>query len=237
VPRKQQTSPEAKLEAFLAMHPEWRGKVDLILYPPDREEALEQYPELRGDLILDTLDWPTTFGVRRISLYFFLRERGSSHNLASMVATQRGPGVNTDDTFFRVFKPLSEQFASDAELNKVVGIARRHGYNPGIHDVYVPQLARFRGDPKAFISRSMGRARIREVCRKRGWELSFEGSDRAMTADYRSPDSDPFEAAPKLAPDIVERGVKSILRENPGMAKKSRQELREMVIQRHGPSN
>lgn len=233
---KKKSKTFTKIDELTSRFPDWTSYLDLLIAPPTAEEALEQYPELRTDVILSHPMKLTTFGVPMISLYYKQRLEGVPHKLASMVASQRGPRVNTDDTFFAPMKTLSEQFASESELKVMLRIAKKQGFTPGMNHVYVPQLARFRGDREAYVSRTDGRAQIRKICEQRGQELSVNTSDSSMKATHRQPESDPYESAPKIAENLIGKYANRMAKKDPSLRGKSRRELREMVIQKHGPS-
>lgn len=81
------------------------------------------------------------------------------------------PQLVTDTRFMTDAGTLASQFSGDDEgLRNVTQTAISHGYTPSTYDQYVPALARFAGDPEAFISEhNGGRGRIKELCTERGW--------------------------------------------------------------------
>lgn len=152
---------------------------------------------------------------------------GCSPLLAEMLAHRKAPGANTDREFFRGQRQLCDQF-TPIELENLVATARSHGYNPSPNDVYLGQLARFPGDPEGFVSPSGGRHQIQKTLEQRGW-----GCTGAVRTTLR--DTEPLDTTPGLAPDIVENLVDQQVKENPDLAHKPRQALREEVIDKHGP--
>lgn len=217
---------------FLTEHPEWRGQVDLVIYPPTLDEAFADYPELIGDRLVAAAHEPTTFGVTRLAMYVSLRLKGNTHKFAVMVACQRGPRLMTDAVYFQNSRQVDAQFISPQQRDKAVAIARRHGYNPQRHDTYVSDIARFFGDPEAWVPQTGGRGYIKKICEQRGWECHG-----AVETKYREPDADPHETGVKLAPDLVNAGIKRMVAKDPKLKHKSRAELRARAIAKYGPSS
>jgi hypothetical protein len=89
---------------------------------------------------------------------------------------------------------------------------------------YFSGLARFHGDPEAFVD---SKDDIRKLCERRGW--SCEGAVNVKAREVEP------KAGPVLAPDIVESLVDDMIDKDPGLATKHRQELREAAIDKHGP--
>jgi len=134
----------------------------------------------------------------------------------------------TDRELFRNRGTLADQFEGvEDQLHYVVSQARRHGYNPGINDVYMPALADFPGDPAAFVSPTDGRGHIKKV-------VASRGEDCEGIVNYKAPRGTRGEEPPKLAPDLVEDAVDAMIEENPSLALKDRDDLRQQVIEKHG---
>lgn len=217
---------------FLENHPEWHPFAHLVLAPPELDEVAEKFPEVRGSVLSqDPFDF-TSFGVTRLALYVKLREEGQGHRWAEMISLQRGPVLSTDDTFFQGVPRLYEQFGSQKNLDRHLKAAKAHGFTPSPNAIYMPGLARFQGDPEAWVTRAMGRSYIKKLCEKRGW--ACEG---AVNVKARDPENDPLDQknCVPLANDIVNRIGKEMVRKDPSLQKKSKSELREMVIAKHGP--
>lgn len=151
---------------------------------------------------------------------------GESAMMADLLASRRAPASRTDREFFAGRPKLDEQFKDERTLNEYVKRARKKGYNPNPNDVYLSQLARFPGDPEAFVSG--GRNQIKRVLEKRGW--GCEGIVDVKPAQYT-----PEPKAAPLHPKIIEETACQMVRANPDLAKKSKAELSEMVIDAHGP--
>lgn len=209
-----------KLNRYVREHPEWRGNEDLLLDPPTDDEALREYPELAGS---DVLGARCRNGLPAILVYYVSRRNGSSHRFAEMCACQSPPGCMTDAIYFAGQPQLCDQFASDAQFKTVLGIAKKHGYKPNMHDVYVPGLARFQGDPEAFVPQSGGRGYIRRLCERRGWEC-----DGAVKVSGRIDDPGPDKP---LGDDIVRELVRE---ERKKGSTEPAGELVSKVIDEHG---
>ena len=160
-----------------------------------------------------------------------MRMNGQSHNLAEMVCLQKGPGLDTDDIFFSGQGTLDQQFGSEKHINRHVATAKKHGYKPSPNDVYYPGLARFQGDPEAFVSRSQGRSYIKKLCEKRGW--ACEGG---VKVEHRQPLSDPLDKSIPLGEDIIRDRAAVMMAENPELKTMDRQKLRQKIIEKQGPS-
>jgi hypothetical protein len=222
------TNPE--LEKFMEDHPEWSSCPDLVLYPPDRSELAEDYPELDGELLGKCLEVIRP-GVTRGAVYSKMRLAGESHRLSEMVALQRCVGLDTDDVFFSGQKPLYDQFESQKHLDRYLAASKKRGFTPSVNSTYFPNLARFQGDPEAYVTRAQGRSYIRSLCEKRGW--ACEGG---VTSSGRGPEVDPFETAPPLADSIVRDLGAKMVRKDPSLSRLDRRELREKVLHEHGPT-
>ncbi len=84
----------------------------------------------------------------------------------------------------------------ETDKGYIADVARKHGANPEA-GYYYPQLARFPGDPEAFVS---SRSEIRRVLESRGWS-----SRGIVEVESKGPDRDPEPYRP--ADDIIDREV------------------------------
>jgi hypothetical protein len=159
-------------------------------------------------------------------IYELAIENGCSPRLAEMFAARRPPASRTDREFYAGRPKLDEQFKDPRILTNYVKRARKAGYKPNPNDVYLSQLARFPGDPEAFVSG--GRNQIKRVLEKRGW--GCEGIVDVKPAQYTP---EPKEVP--LNPKIIRDSACEMVRKNPDLAKKSKAELSAMVIEKHGP--
>jgi len=130
--------------------------------------------------------------------------KGNSPKLAEMFAMRTAPAAETDTTWLAGRGGLRQQFDND---DRYVGmVAERQsemGHQVHENDVYLPTLAQYPGDPRAFVS-SVGEAK--KYAEEVGVGLTV-GSRELVK--HREPEEDPFETAPKLCPQIAhEEAVK-----------------------------
>lgn len=158
--------------------------------------------------------------------YFRMITAGESPRMAEMLALRRAPHMATDSDYFSSYGTLADQFEGrEDELNLIVSAAKRKGYTPNINDVYEPSLANSIGDPAAFISPSGGRGQIRKVANER--RVNVHGAVETSFAPEEPP------PAVRMCPKLVEKYVNERIKENPDLAHKDRNELREQVIDKH----
>tara|TARA_R110000824_G_scaffold6882_3_gene31606 strand:- start:12200 stop:12658 length:459 start_codon:yes stop_codon:yes gene_type:complete len=150
--------------------------------------------------------------------------------MAEMMAFREGPRSMTDREFFEGQGTLAKQFEGDERaLDKLVEHARAKGYTPNYNDVYVGGLAKYPGDPEAFISPSGGRGQIQQLCEKRGWECSG-----AVNVKHRQPETDPREKREKLGKDLTLRKMQQEIKKNPDKSRMNMRDLRDDVTDKHG---
>ena len=223
-------------EEIADQYPQFSKCPDLVFAPPDRKEILKEWggsgftvDQQVLERCMEMIDHTITRGAQ----YWMMRFNGSSDSFAAMIALQQGPGINTDDTFFHGSKPLYDQFGSQQHLDRYLKAAKRRGFTPSVNSTYFPSLARFAGDPEAFVTRAQGRGYIRKLCEKRGW--ACEG---AVKVDHREPESDPLapEKCTPLGEDIISNRASEMMNKNPDLRFMNRKDLREQIIDKHGPS-
>lgn len=90
---------------------------------------------------------------------------------------------------------------------------------------YISQLARFVGDPEAWVD---GRGDVQRVLEKRGW--GSEGSVKAKLREKEPP------KPVALAEDLIQEKMREMVIKDPGLKEKPREELREKVLDKHTPS-
>jgi len=138
-----------------------------------------------------------------------MRIAGSSHKFAEMVVLQQAPSLQTD-TRWLTGHHSANQFAGGSakeECGKYyIDVAQRHGVITS-GKVYKSGLARFPGDPEAWVS---SRSEVKRLCERRNWDC--EGS-----VIHRSVDTGPApEAKPyRVAEDIVNAELEKITDTNP----------------------
>jgi hypothetical protein len=162
---------------------------------------------------------------------YLITEKKQSPRMAEMLALRQSPRVMTDDTALSGIGTLDKQFRGDERyLTRLTRDAQKHGYTPKATDYYMASLARFPGDPEAFVNHGQGRGHIRKLLERRGW-----AGDGLVKVKGREPESDPHEErVHKLHPRIVERLRKQKLKENPDLARKDQREVRADIVSQHG---
>ncbi|SFH96782.1 hypothetical protein [Planctomicrobium piriforme] len=223
------------LEPFLKIHPHLRAHVDLLAVPPDAAEALAKYPQLEREP--DLLERANRLvchngqghGLTVLALYMVSRRKRSSHTFAAMAAMQQSARVNTNDTFWSGRKHFSQVYG-ETYANDIKKKLAAQGVNMMAGE-YMPEIARYRGDPEAYVPFSGARDHIRKVCEKRGW--ACEG---AVNVKGREPEKDPHapENGVALAEDLVVKKAGEIITKNPELKRKTKGEIRQMVTEKHG---
>ena len=142
----------------------------------------------------------------------------------------RGIKAKTDREYFRGRGSLADQFGGNEKtLLKRISAARKHGYNPSPNDVYEPSMARFPGDPQAFIGATGGRGQIKKYCERNN--ITTEGGDSSV----RHIGSErPAPAPVKLAGEVVEEIRQERILANPDLAHTDQMKMREEIIHTHG---
>mgnify|MGYP006908267043 CR=1 FL=1 len=172
----------------------------------------------------------------QVQVFFeMLVEQGQSESMAEILATRRPPRVETDREFFLDHGMLAKQFQThmkdnQKEMEYYLRVAKKMGHNPGANDVYVSSIARFPGDPEAFVPPTGGRGHVKKVLEERGW-----ASSGIVNTKYREPEEDPREKAVPLSDRIVHGEMRKRIRENPDEARKDYDELKSEIVADHGP--
>lgn len=218
---------------FMVANPDWAEHRDLIFCPPDADEIKSLYPDASQEILSRCMEGMSRF-VSRGAQYLRMRMAGESDSLASMVALRKGPALSTDDTFFQGQGSLYDQFGSQKALDRNLAASKRHGFVPDKNDVYFPNLARFKGDPEAYVSRAQGRSYIKKLLEKRGWE-----SDGAVKVKGRQAENDPLDAknCVPMGNDVIQHYAAKMVAKDPSLKSLKRSELRAKVIEKHGPRN
>jgi hypothetical protein len=135
--------------------------------------------------------------------YLLSRFEGTSHSLAEMFAFRQPPMSNTDREFLQGHCNGNQFEGQDYVANLYRRRALAAGVDP-LGKVYKPSLARYPGDPQAWVS---GRADVQRICETNGW-----GCEGSVNVPVR-------EVAPRgtgrLADDIVQDKVAEILEQTP----------------------
>ena len=236
---------ESWIEAFLEDRPQYREHVDLLVLPPTIDEVIEEFPE--ADCEIDLEQGAHRFahgchdgqghGLTVLALYMIARRNLTTHEFAMMLALQKPPGIETNDTFWAGRKRFDQVFGEEYANRIKSGLAKK-----GIHlkngDEYCPELVRpgfgpKNPDPQAVVPFHGGRDYIRKLCETRGWACNG-----AVNVKEREPLSDPHgpENCVPLHPQLVDQLAINECRKNPELQRKTKGELREMIREKHGPT-
>jgi hypothetical protein len=131
--------------------------------------------------------------------------QGTSPALAEMFALGAPPMSNTDREFLEGRGGCYDQFAGQHDVgDHYARVARQHGVDV-TGKVYLSGLARFPGDPAAWVS---GRGDVRRVCEQHGWGCT--GSVNLPVANVAQRPETYTPAA-----DLVEDRVATVLQQMP----------------------
>lgn len=147
--------------------------------------------------------------------------------MEELLNNKRMPGIRTDAQFLANHGTLDKQFEGDArQLKAVTETAKKHGYNPSPNDTYIPTLARFPGDPLAFVPPGSPKSHIKKVC---------EATDRACEGDVTvSRSTKPPPKTVRLGEDLVQEEAAQRIAMNPEEALKPKEQLRNEILDKHG---
>lgn len=146
------------------------------------------------------------------AFYELMRERGESHMMAEMLANQKAPGsMGTDTTWAAGAGTLDQQIPNKAQLEHTVKEAKRHGYTPNPNDYYMPTIARFIGDPLAFMSPHEAHSHTKKVLESQG-----RGSTNFVKVKAREREQ-PLEPVKKIAPSLLLGMMKDECKANPDL--------------------
>jgi len=137
--------------------------------------------------------------------YVAMRLAGESRKMAAMLALRRGPALRTDSEFRRGHTNGSQFSACPWVGTHHRRAAERAGVDPA-GKIYLSGLARYPGDPGAWVS---GRGDIRRLVEDRGWGCS--GSVNVPRREV-----EPMADIP-ISHEIVGQYAARLRRENPGL--------------------
>jgi len=158
------------------------------------------------------------------AMYWALILDGASDNLARMLALQSPPMSNTDREFLEGHCN-GNQFADTPEIGDYYkSIAEQAGVDV-TGKVYIPSLALFPGDPKAWVS---DRGDVVRVAEERGMTVTG-----AVEVKGRQPEL--FEPPVDVADDIVQEAVELRIQQKPELAEMDQGELFHQVKQEIKP--
>jgi len=147
--------------------------------------------------------------------------------MREVLDSRRMPSIRTDAQFLANHGTLDKQFDGDTrQLKAVTDVAKKHGYNPNPNDTYIPNLARFPGDPMAFVPADSPKNHIKKVC---------EATDRSCEGDVNvsRERKEPKETV-RLGEDLVQEEAAQRIMENPEEALKPKGQLRNEILDKHG---
>ena len=152
-----------------------------------------------------------------------------AQRMQEILESRRAPGLSTDTSFFAGVGTLDKQIKDPARLQKLKDNARREGIPLTGNELYQSGLCRDGHDldPRACISQSDGKARIRKMV-----EASGTGCEGSITVKAREADSEHIPQY-RLNPRILKRKLAAKLKE-PGNALKDRRELIQEIVAKHG---
>jgi hypothetical protein len=232
---------------YLRQHQQQVAHIGYVVSPPTLFEVAQEFPEVEyePELITGELQFARGtaddqgHGLTVLALYLIARRNETPHSFAMILATQRAPGVETTDTFWAGRKRFDQVFGERYADGIKAGFAKK-GINFRNGDEYCPELVRpnmgfspLNPDPEAILPFDDARGRMKKLLTARGWE-----SHGAVTTEHREPLTDPHarEACVPVAPELVDRFIHEECAANPDLRKKPKVELRELVIDKHGPS-
>lgn len=166
-------------------------------------------------------------GEKAIGIYIESIANNTHPRMAEMFALQQAPRLMTDSVFMGGTGRLGDTM-SESHLEEVLAGAKKHGFTPNMNSMYMPTIARFCGDPEAFVSQSDGRYYVKKLLEKRG-----AGGEGAVTVKSREPLEAP-KRKHRLAPDIVNRTVALMRQEKPELREVPVAKLKAQVIETHG---
>lgn len=154
------------------------------------------------------------------------RAEGTSHTLAEMFAFQTPPGGGFTDSVFLEGECNGNQFEGMEHIGDFYAkMARKAGVNTK-GKVYKSGLAKFPGDPEAWVS---DKHDVQKLLERRGW--GAEGAVNVKMDQSAKPLEDVA-----VADDIFENRVEDILEQNPGIETQATMaELREQAFQELKP--
>lgn len=133
-------------------------------------------------------------------------QNGCDPKLAEMLSRRSAPGIKTDATHFAGI--MGRQFANNPEMGDALSAELRAMGGSPVGKVYRSSLARYAGDPEAWVD---SRSDIKAICERRGW-----GCEGGVTV--KSPEMvDPTPTIP-LDPKVVTDEVELAIERNPEIA-------------------
>jgi hypothetical protein len=144
-------------------------------------------------------------GQGRGTRYRDMRLDGQSHKFALMISSRQFPGVKTDSVFNEGKFSGSGGSGCAAKENYYRTQAEKGGFSTN-GKWYCGSLARFPGDPEAFIG---SRSDVLAVCKKNNFTIldgyvDYKGHETPPTPDY------------EVAPGLIDRETREVMEDCPG---------------------
>lgn len=235
------------LDRFFKDNGDWLPYADLVALPPSREEIQKEFRRKGGVSreVLERCMEPVCEGggiVTRGAIYVRIRrEERKVRDLdrwATMLCLQAPPGLQTTDTFWAGRKTWVEHFGEEYANNIKANFAKQ-GISLGPNVEYMPELVRpgygpHKPDPEAIVPFGGGRSYIKRLCESRGW-----AAEGAVNVKARQPESDPLadENCIPMGEDLIRTKGRLMMQDTPDIFKgKKRDEVRGMILDKHGPS-
>lgn len=147
--------------------------------------------------------------------------------LREVLDGRKMPAIRTDAQFLANHGTLDKQFeGDDRQLTAITDTAKKRGYNPSPNDTYIPTLARYPGDPLAFVPADSPKNHIKKVC---------ETTDRACEGDVSvQRESKKPPKSVRLGEDLIQEEAAMRIMKNPEEARKPKEQLRNEILDKHG---
>lgn len=234
------------LDKFFVENPDWLPFADMVVMPPTPEEITKEFKKgpVTKELLDRCMETVREGGgvVSRGALYVRIRreEKGirDADMWATMLSLQAPPGVQTSDTFWAGRKSWVDHYGVEYANNIKAQFAKQ-GINITANQEYMPELVRpgygpHNPDPEAIVPFGGVRSHIKNLCEQRGWAV--EG---AVNVEHRQPESDPLDdaACTPMGDDLIRTKGRLMMQDSPEVFRgKKRQEVKEMILAKHGPS-
>jgi hypothetical protein len=168
--------------------------------------------------------WPIISEVPWVQAHYeACREEGTSHNLAEMFALAAPPMSNTDREFLHGHCNGNQFAGQEGVGDEYRKTAAAAGVNV-TGKVYLTQLARYPGDPEAWVD---GKGDVERVCTKRGWGATGLVNVKPVEKQH-APDI-------PVADNLLDAEVEKICDAQPDSKNIDKVELREQVLEKRKP--
>lgn len=168
------------------------------------------------------MDDTSELSEQQLAFYDYCRANGASHSIAMVCATRTSPGTKgTDRALWQNAQNKFQFNGGRGETAYTLATAKSAGIDT-TGRLYINGLGKGPADPAAWVADVHD---IKRVCVERN--LHCDGIVKHVAEDRPPPPRVP------LAPDIVERQVNQMIRENPDLKAKKREDLRHQAVEKH----